>query len=95
MAKTKKQCEDLPDLIEDIIPVWEKEIKRLNALPEPTNDDIHLSIKLAAAMMTTYCQFQVIAATVKAEAVKQSYKLTSQYQTKQQALNNVQTTNQS
>lgn len=75
----KKTCEQLPDLIEDVIPVWEKEIKRLNSVKEPTKDDIHLSIKLAAAMMTTYCQFQVIKATLKAEAKLDSYKLTQQF----------------
>lgn len=67
MAKTKKTFDSLPDMVEDIFPIWQKEIDRINSLSEPTKEDIKLTISLSQTMMQSYLQFRLLKAEVKKE----------------------------
>ena len=68
MARNKRVSqEEIPDMIQQILPVWQKEIDRLQSLPTPTRDDIKLSINLAASLSTMYIQYRVLKQEIKKE----------------------------
>jgi hypothetical protein len=79
----KKTCEELPDLIEEIIPTWQQAVDDLNEKAKTKQlsaSDIHLSIKLAETLMSVYIRYRTLKVELKEEAKQQSYKLTPQFQ---------------
>lgn len=78
----KKTCEELPDLIEELIPTWQKGVEDINAKAkanELTAADLHLSMKLAETMMGVYARYRVLKVELKEEAKRESYKLNVQF----------------
>lgn len=67
MAKKRISQEDIPDMIQQLLPVWQKEIDRLQALDEPTKQDLHLSLKLAAALNATHLQYRILKSEIRKE----------------------------
>lgn len=70
MAKKRLSQDSIPDLIEQVLPVWQKEIERLQSLEAPSQQEILTSIKLAQVMTTTYITYRTLKETIKAETNK-------------------------
>ena len=60
--------ENIPELIEAILPIWQKEIDRIQAMPEPTKDDLALTVNLMKAMTQAYVMYRTLKTDVKREA---------------------------
>lgn len=60
--------ENIPELIESILPIWQKEIDRIQAMEEPSKDDLALTVNLMKAMTQAYVMYRTLKTEVKREA---------------------------
>ena len=65
MTVKRLSQETIPDLIEQLLPIWETEIRRIQADKEPTNDDIRLSVLLAKELTAIYTSYRLLKAEIR------------------------------
>lgn len=68
MAKKRIYSQaDIPDLIEEILPLYSDAIDKLQAKEELTPAEIHLAMKLAKSLTETYAIYRIMKAETKKE----------------------------
>jgi hypothetical protein len=81
--------ENIPELIEQILPIWKKEIERIQKLAAPSQAELKTSVELFKAMTQAYVLYRTLKAEIKREvAVATPTKLLSlleQYKPKEDA----------
>jgi hypothetical protein len=60
--------ENIPELIESILPIWQREIDRIQELETPSKSDLDLTVSLMKAMTQAYTMYRVLKSEVKREA---------------------------
>ena len=66
--KTKlKSFEDIPQMVEQLLTIQQREIDRLQALIECSNQDIKTSITLLQCLNQAYLQYRVLKEEIKRE----------------------------
>lgn len=54
-------------LLEGLIPIWEKEIIRIQQLSQPTKSDLDLTLQLSKRITESYVMFEMLSVKIKKE----------------------------
>lgn len=67
-AKTKRTLEDIPNMMEDILDIQQKEIDRLQTVTQLTGEDVKNSVSMLSKLSDIYYQYRQLKQELRKEA---------------------------